>query len=258
MMKTNRPVIGVCGDSWYAATQNIDRDDCRNSKGKHFTELLANRLNCDLFTLARGACSNSCIRLQISEMVKRKVDFIIVGTTSVNRIEYPRHDDREFDPDLGIYNIYYTCTPDQSSVYFDETKEVLISDTLTNIFGNENNFAPIRSEEQRDAIKHYYLEMFDLKFREQQDAWIIASGIQEIRDAGIPYILLGHPWLTYSNYFKLDSVRDVLHDNFHGVPKNIVPWTYGVSGMRRWHTTDDVQIKIADNLHKYITQNTLF
>jgi hypothetical protein len=231
------------------------RDDCRDSEGKHFSEILAKKLNYRLFTLARGACSNSCIRLQISNMVKRKVDFIIVGTTSVNRIEYPRYDGKEFDPSLGIFNMYYTYYPDQSSLIFDEDKEVMISDTLTNIFGNKFNSAPVRSEEQREAIKHYYLEMFDLRFREQQDAWIIASGIQEIRDAGIPYLLLGHKWLKYSNYFNTESHREIFNGD---KSDNLIPFTHGVSGVRRWHTTDDVQIKIADDLHKYITQNTLF
>lgn len=251
------PTLGICGDSWYAATQNIDREDTVDSEGKHFSELLAKKINYDLFTLARGACSNSCIRLQISEIVKRKVDFIIVGTTSVNRIEYPRYDNKEFDPNLGIYNMYYTCHPDQSSLHFDKEKEILISDTLTNIFGGKHCYAPVRSEEQRDAIKHYYLEMFDVRFREQQDAWIISSGIQEIREAGIPYLLLGHPWLEHANYFKQDSKRDILYDSIGGVSRNIVPWIYGVSGRRRWHTTDDVQVQIAQNLYNYITQNAL-
>jgi hypothetical protein len=246
------PVLGICGDSWFAATLNIDRDDCRDSEGKHFSELLSKKLNYDLFTLARGACSNSAIRLQMSEMVKKKVDFIIVGVTSANRIEYPRYDDKVFDPESGIYNIYYTHCPDNSSKYFDKNQEVLISDTLTNIFGNKFNSAPVRSEEQRDAIKSYYLEMFDINFREQQDAWIIASGIQEIRDAGIPYLLLGLPFLKHTTYFK-DTNRDILCDGNRG----IVPCVYGVSGVRRWHTTDDVQIQLANNLYDYITKNNL-
>lgn len=246
-----RSKLGICGDSWYAATKNLDREDCRDSEGKHFTELLAKKLNYDLYTLARGACSNSAIRLQISEMVKRKVDFIIIGTTTVNRIEYPRYDDKHFDIDSGVYNLYYTLYPDQSAEHFDRDKEVLVSDTLTNIFGNKYNSAPVKSEIQRDAIKQYYLEIFDHNYKELQDSWIIASGIQEIVDAGIPYILLGHPWLKHANYFK-KSPRHILDDK-----SDLVPCSYGVSGVRRWHTTDDVQINIADKLYHYIIQNDL-
>jgi|688.fasta_scaffold02953_14 hypothetical protein len=251
------PVLGVCGDSWYAATQNIENNPaCHDSEGKHFSEILANKLDYMLFTLARGAASNSCIRLQITEMVKRKVDFILIGTTSVNRIEYPLYHDREYDPNLGLFNINYTFHPDQSSQYFSKNKEVLASDTLTNIFGNKNNHAPVRSEEQREAIKNYYLEAYDDKFREQQDSWIIASGIQMIRDAKIPYLLLGHPWLEHAGYFK-DSIRDVLYD----AEKGIIPWTYGVTSAphatRRWHTVDETQVIVAEKLYKYITKNKL-
>ncbi len=252
------PVLGICGDSWFSATKNLNRCDCRDSEGKHFSEILAKKLDYDLFTLARGAVSNSCIRLQISELVKKRVDFIVVGVTTPNRIEYPRYDNREYNPALGIYNVYYTHTPDQSAAHFNPNNEVMISDTLTNIFGNKFNHAPVRSEKQREAIKDYYLEVFDLKFREQQDAWIVASGIQEIRDAGIPYILLGHPWLEHANYFKKDSVRDILHDSVDGKPRNITPWLFNKgSNIRRWHTDDFEQEIIADNLYNYIKQHNL-
>jgi len=244
-------LLGVCGDSWFAATQNIfSREDCRDSNGKHFSEILANKIGYQLYTLARGACSNSAIRLQISEMVKRKVDFIIIGTTSVNRIEYPKFENREYDPNNGIHNLIYSSHPDLSSVGADPSKEVLFSDTLTNIFGNKHNSAPVRSEIQRDAIKNYYLEMFDLKFREQQDSWIIASGIQEIKNHNIPYLLLGNYWLRYSNYFN-NNPRELIED------KNLSPWVYGTDSVRRWHTDDKTQQTIADKIYGYIMVNSL-
>lgn len=243
--------LGICGDSFFAATQDIaTRIDCRNSAGKHFSEILAKKLNYDLYTLARGACSNSAIRLQISELVKRNVDFIIVGTTSVNRIEYPKYNNREFDPAKGVFNLNYNSHPDKSVLNSKAEDEVLISDTLTNIFGSEFNSAPVRSEEQRQAIKNYYLEIFDLKFREQQDAWIIASGIQEIRNANIPYLLIGHSWLNYSNYFT-DNLRDLIND------KKLSPWVYGSNTTRRWHTDDQSQTQIAQNIYDYLMVHNL-
>jgi len=251
------PVLGVCGDSWFAATQELDRKDCRDSKGKHFSEILAKKLNYDLYTLARGACSNSAIRLQISELVKRKVDFIIVGVTTANRIEYPRHDNKKFVPDKGIHNICYDLHPDQSSDNVNANYSTMYSDTLTNIFGNgDNNSGPVRSEEQREAIKNYYLEVFDINFRETQDAWIIASGIQEIRDAKIPYLLLGYPWLDNTKYFNKGNDREILYDAGRGlVPACRVKGP--INTHRRWHTTDEEQAKIAETLHKHITQKSL-
>jgi len=241
--------LGICGDSWFAATQDLDRGDCKDSKGKHFSEILAKKLNYDLYTLARGACSNSAIRLQISEMVKRKVDLIIIGTTSANRIEYPACD-KEYDPMRGIYNIHYSSYPDLSSLQFNRQDEVLYSDTLTNLFGNKVNCGPVRSEEQRQAIKNYYLEAFDIKFREQQDSWIIASGIQEIRDANIPYLLIGQVWLYYSNYFK-NKVNEVIGTT------EISPWNYAKNSIRRWHTDDHSQVVLADKIYNYLLENSI-
>jgi len=46
------PILGIAGDSFYAATQDIaGRSDCEGSHGKHFTEVLAKKLGYDLFTL---------------------------------------------------------------------------------------------------------------------------------------------------------------------------------------------------------------
>lgn len=253
-----RKVLGVCGDSFFAATKNkranepIASTDILDSEGKHFSELLSKKIDYDLFTLARGACSNSAIRLQISELVKRKVDFIVVGTTTALRMEYPRYDNREYDPNLGIYNFYYSQHPDQSSKHFTPDSEVMYTDTITNIIGPTNKCEDcVRSEEQRTAVKSYYLELFDLKFREQQDSWIISSGVQEIRDAGIPYILLGKPWLNLSNYLK-DSPRHILND----MGRRLIPEIYPL-GSRRWHTTDQDQVELADRLYAHIIERNL-
>ena len=68
----NTKTLGVCGCSWMAATKNGTRPDILESEGKHFTEILAKRLGWNYFTLARSACSNTTIRLQIDESDKKQ------------------------------------------------------------------------------------------------------------------------------------------------------------------------------------------
>ena len=250
--------LGICGDSWFAATQNLPRPDCEDAEGKHFSEILAKRLGYNLFTLARSACSNSAIRLQISEMVQRKVDFIIVGTTTSNRIEYPmQNSNSKFNFSKGIYNFYYSGSPDTSSLHFDSKDEVMYTDTLNNIFGSKNNSGPVRDEHQRAAIKNYFMHMFDFGYREQQDAWITASGIQEIRSSGIPYLLLSHQQPP-TDYFQ--NAGTLAHEIFGTTQPDMLPHNSPCAlgdTKRRWHTSDEFQAEYADRLYDYITTHNL-
>ena len=254
-MKTK--TLGVCGDSWFAASQDLPRPDCEDADGRHFSEIMAKRLGYNLFTLAKSACSNSAIRLQISEMVKRKVDFIIVGTTTANRIEYPMTDsDSSFDINNGVYNLHYSGAPCLSAVNGKPQQEVMYTDTLNNIFGSQHNSALVRSEAQRQAIKQYFMHMFDYAYREQQDAWIIASGIQEIRSSGIPYLLLSHHEPP-TDYFQADTLACEVFGTTQPdmVPQN-APCANG-STPRRWHTSDQFQVEYADKLLRYLRKHNL-
>jgi len=77
-----RKTLGVCGDS-FMATKNYE-EGVDNGHGKHFTEILAKKLDCDLITYARGGCSNQAIRLQIDEIIKllNKLNFFLFKTVS--------------------------------------------------------------------------------------------------------------------------------------------------------------------------------
>ena len=253
------PTVGVCGASWMAATQNLHRIDCSDSAGKHFTEILAKKLDHKYITLARGAVSNSAIRLQINEMIRRQVDFIIFGSETENRIEVPIKSG--FNPELGIYNINYGRTPDQSALESGFAHDNMESDTLNNFFdrqGNKNkNYLENLTDDQFDAVKHYTAYLYDPKFRQLQDVWIIESTLLAIRQAKIPYLFLPHAaWVTAQSDYLSKSDPRIVSDGRLG-PYRYNNQLLGKSSTRRWHTTDDDQIKIANNVYEYIQTHNL-
>lgn len=254
------PVLGVCGDSFLAATQDHDwRIDLRGSPGKHFTELLAKKLGYDYFTLARGACSNTAIRLQIDEMIKQQVDFVIVGTTSQNRIEYPiKNKLVEFRK--GIYNIIYDKHPDLSSLNPNFIDPHVVSETINNIL---SGYGQVRDDEQLESIKRYFMDIYHDDIRKLQDAWIISDGVRALREARIPYVILlvsGLLNLGVSTFDKPDS--RILYDNIKHM--QMLPYYYGSydeelgeDTPRRWHVSDKNQIAICEHLCQYIETNDL-
>lgn len=253
------PLMGVCGDSFFAATQNLDRPDCYDSEGKHFTEILSKKLGYDLFTLARGACSNTAIRLQIDEVIRQNCDFVLIGVTSEARIEYALEEDKFYYPD-GIYNIIYDNHPDLSSLNVNFKKPSIVSETVNNVL---SGYGHVRDENQRKAIEMYHKELFVRELRQLQDTWILSDGIRLLQDKKIPYVIFMQNWMSN---FRVSTFAD---DNARHLSivrhKHMIPFCYDTTDdltenghtQRRWHVSDKNQVVIADHLCEYIHSNNL-
>lgn len=252
------PVLGVCGDSFMAATIHFpDRPDTKDSEGKHFTEILSKKIGYDYFTLARGACSNSAIRLQIDEMVKQKVDLVIIGCTSGNRLELP-HINRKYVRNLGVYNLDYKTDryPDLSTKN-NKFKHSLISETLTNIFTDDRPFYKkifntinFIDNNQLTALEYYIDYILDHEYKAEMDRWILQSGIKLLEDNSINYIMILNGVLQHEEkkYNYYNNTKFIPYDS------KLNPATYPY-GTRRWHTNDSSQEKIADLWYNYIIDN---
>ena len=259
------PVLGVCGDSYMAATINGDRNDIRDSEGRHFTELLAKKIGYDYFTLARGACSNTAIRLQIDEMVKQKVDLVIIGATSPNRMEFPKLGKKynQFD---GVYNLDYNIDtyPDRSCQN-KNFKHNTVSETFTNILTsdvpfykkiiNSDNISsrPNVSDDQARALEYYIDYLYDAEYKKQMDMFILHSGYKALEDSNIPFVMI-----LFSNDVSISGFSIA---NNHKIITNgdkLNPWRWDFTdSQRRWHTNDEAQAKGAEMWHDYLLQFNL-
>jgi hypothetical protein len=255
------PVLGVCGDSYFAATQDLEnRIDCSGSGGKHFSELMAKRLNYDYYTMARGACSNTAIRLQIDEMINQKVDFVLVGTTFPSRIEYIIRK-KEFEYTKGIYNIDYSYHPDISSLNTNFQENLgTASETIGNVLAGA---APVLNDDQLETFRRYLIDLYHEPIKKLQDAWIIANGISELQNAKIPFLILiqGYLYDTLVSKFRTNNPRILVH-----VKPNdkLFPWSYSTydedtktDTVRRYHVSDKNQVAICDQLCNYIQTHNL-
>lgn len=254
------PLLGVCGDSFLAATQDHEwRADLKDSPGKHFTELLSKKLGYDYFTLARGACSNTAIRLQIDEMIKRKVDFVIVGTTRENRIEYPI-ENRLIEFRRGIYNIIYYKHPDQSTLNPNFESPHIVSETLNNIL---SGYGQVRDEEQLESIRRYFIDIYHEDIRKLQDGWIISDGIRALCEAKIPYLVLLTSNLldlgisTFDNPNNRILFDDIAHNKYLPYYYGFYDEETGKDTHRRWHVSDKNQVVICEQVCNYIQTNNL-
>jgi hypothetical protein len=250
-----KPILGVVGDSYFSASApDSAAGEAENPSGKHYTEILANMLGYDYFTLARGACSNTAIRLQVDEMIKQGVDFVIYGTTTEGRIEYPITD--HYNPGMGVYNIEYNHCADLSSLNPLFGVNNIRSETLSNIVCNPPHPSATRDQAQLDALNSYFEHIYIEGVKAQQDSWIIASGLQALRRAGIPFMLVMYQCnLRYDSYFNQQSSRFVFGCDENQV--DLTPQHYTTNTLRRWHTSDESQQILAQKTHKYILEHGL-
>lgn len=231
--------LGVCGDS-YMASMAFDENNLDNGYNKHFTELLAKKMNWNVTTFAKVGCSNQTIRLQIDEIIKEKPDCVIIGTTMPDRIEFPINDFNEYNEFDGLYNIDYRNCPNVSStnIKFDEIDPKFISMTLNDLFTGYN----LRFNNQEiNMLKFWYQRFFDKKWKQQQDSWIISNGLRKLQDNNIPFFCIN----GFLSYGELNLFGDkIIYDS------ELNPWTYYDDENKYWfHTTLESQEILANKWH---------
>lgn len=244
--------LAVCGDSFASASVL--------TPGKHYSEIIADRLGYELVSLARGGMSNLGICLQIEYAIKHQFDFVIVSFTDSSRIEIPfnpigynfvNDDDvytvdhrkfgtyirREFDASKGLENVVYDHKNYLSSTYpFFNKSPTIRSDNVGSLMWGEYYPVP---KEQKIAMQYYLTELFDLNWKAQVDQWCLKSCMRDLVDSGIPFVYanggglwLNEQWLPAAVTIDWPSFTYALQDP-----------TFTDPG---YHTDEQAQIDLAD------------
>ena len=200
----------VCGDSYMTAAPS--------TPGKHFSELLTNRLSSELKIYARGGMSNAGIALQVESAAKSDADLVIVNTTWCDRMEI------QYDLDCGnfdfdVNSILYTHPQSVSTA--DPTLNQhprLIIDTIHYFLDRITTFAKYDDvvpdlKRNKYAVRNYFSYMYKTDWKTKQDRWALYSALHQLEVSKIPYIVMLDaigiketcPWLNERNY--LDNFK---------------------------------------------------
>ena len=246
MSLKRRKTLGVCGDSFMSQTKSI-----KKGKGKHFIDFLSKKLNCDVVTFALGGCSNNVIRLQINEIMKYRLDYLIIGLTSSDRIELPistkdvsyfkKLESSGFKKEKGIYNIFYgTDNLSSNNTPFKLSKPTLRSETLTNILldRSSSDYGNL-SDEEISAVEGYFKYMYDDKLKNQLDSWVISDVLVDLNDKGINYTVINT--ILDPDIIEKRSKDTVRNDD------RLNPWNYTSNTTDySFHLTEEDSIILAD------------
>jgi len=236
---TTRKKIAICGASWFTSDLNYP--------GLSFGEKLANKVDFDLVSLARGGCSNFTIALQIDKAIELGVDYVVVGTDTCDRIEIPIFDSkfenirayikrvfswkiwhsrqfRRYKPDRGLSNIQYSPHPDLSSRHEFLTDPTTVSESLNNLAFPEakiNDFYKL-DDEQLTTLKLYILNLYDSNLKQQQDCWIISDACRRLHQSQIPFIVFVDPLFVHAyekniSWLPAANIVDVKEFNYRAL-----------------------------------------
>jgi hypothetical protein len=236
--------VAVIGDSYMSATTK--------HKGLHFTEILAERLGWDLYTVARGGSTNNVIRSQIDYVINVvKPDFVIVGTTYVERLEIPI-ENTEYSISKGLLNFNYDRRQfaDDQSFYNLATTPTMEFDAVNSFIGQDDQpiFDNNLTAQQRLILTKFYIHNFSRKWKTQLDTWILQSGFYELERSGIKFAIL------LQDYLRLfGTYRDLVYFKKYCVDPELCPWSYQ-NGPFPFHTTAETQILLADLWQKFFAQ----
>jgi hypothetical protein len=193
--------LAICGDSWFTVDKNFP--------GRSFGEIVCERNSWQLFNYALTGCSNFGICLQIDKALEHDPDFVIVGITTPDRIEIPIFNQKSMAPwrkirEFFTWDTWFSSAPSAyrrhkglDNIYYEQGhigNIPWLKNDPTVYTGSLNNFIWMENfrkltQEQRDALKSYMLNLYDHEVKREIDVRMLNDAVQRLERKKIPYLL---------------------------------------------------------------------
>lgn len=166
---------------------------------KSFVELYCEQHNFQHTSLARSGSTNFLIRLQIDYAIEHGADYVVVGATSSDRIDFTIESDAAEFQSPNLQDIVYTGYYSQSEHNVPQYKPWVISDSISNWadsagkkpHGNHNRSNV--SREKISAIKQYVANLHHNGVASKKDYYIVSDGLRKLQSLNIPFVFIPGP-----------------------------------------------------------------
>jgi len=217
--------VAICGDSYCTPSTRHRR---------HFGHLLHDIYGHDVINVAQGGVSMVAIGLQIETALSLFPDVVVYKNTHPDRFEI-RVPGLGKDLSIGRLDLL-GHRPGERRMYLIRGKDYtakIVSDVVQNLLPNADPVYPTAhmSDAQRDAIKNYWVEIYDPALKSLTDHWIHQYWTGQIHHCGALAVDLSTDGLGRElfEFAKRDSQY---------------PEPY--------HTDPETQRIAADNIHQHI------
>lgn len=187
----------VCGCSWSS------RD--RHQPGVEFGQFIADHYSWNYVNTAVVSASNFIIRLQIQHAIENESpDLFIINWTNPARIEW-NFAGKEYNPLQGLKQVSYTTStqsPDDElhpagelvdpTIAFNTFQSLFCEDlqlSFTEVCETYPVMASTCTEQNWNALRHYYTNLYDTALECHKQIYIMQSAIQELQRHNIPFLM---------------------------------------------------------------------
>lgn len=190
-----------CGDSFTFGV------GCENPDETSYASLVADKLQAESINLSRSAGSNYVVYLQVLKALELNPDFVLVNTTSTDRIEWVS-DNAVLDRPISIEQFSYLNVDKPSFVSrLPNYKPNILCDQ---IYGLQNPRYNDQNPERLNTVLQYSTIMMDGGIKRDYDSGLIVLAVELLKNAGIPYVVLAGDYL----YEHLRFIGPLLYINF--------------------------------------------
>lgn len=171
-------MVIICGCSWST------RDE--NHPNIEFGHLISEELGMDYINLAKDACTNFGIRLQIDYALKKyNPSLIIINATSPVRTELSI-DKQRYKLDDGWENFI----GNKPTSLVESYHGVFNYDLKHNFSVNElkNKLENVFDEHTHDIYKDWFVHFYNVDIEMHKQFYILQSGIYKLINSGVPFL----------------------------------------------------------------------
>ena len=178
----------TCGCSF----MSVDFGGCHEITS--FLDLYAKEKNFKHVSLGRAGATNFLIRLQIEEAIQQDADFVVIGTTSSDRIDLPiQAQAKNINLPIDIRDIGYIHYSSDSANNIDNLNPKIISDSIGSFPADlpaKGYEDPVVVPAVLEAVKQYTTYMHNNAIATMKDYFIIADGIRQLISLNKPFVLI--------------------------------------------------------------------
>lgn len=181
-----------------------------NSDDVGFVDLYAEQKGFKHVNLARSGATNFLIRLQIEEAIAQNADYLVIGATSSERIDFPiPSKEHLLKFPVTIHDVDYHGYHSSGEEYVHGDPKI-ISDSINNwttefyhIVPHNNFLRKEVPQESIEAMKHYLAYLHNQHLAQAKDYYIIAEGLRKLLELGKQFVFISGP-LAFQDWIFID------------------------------------------------------
>lgn len=220
----NKKII-ICGDSFAVGI------GCRDLKTEPFGQLLGNKLNLPVVNLAKGSSTNMSIYLQVKHIVDTLAEipeFVIVGNTSYDRLDWFRHDHDHYNDISNFHVNYHEYPPYHENSYIQQLDSPMkdnngnmFTDNLLGVIDywetygqhdQKNGYYKRFENEPKERMKllyDYAISIHHPSINRLHSIGVLTMAHQLLKKANIKHLMISHEPREYEKFMDVENIVDV-------------------------------------------------